>query len=106
VSLFFRSGIPSDVSDSIVKALRWAAPARWKENPMTEKNQMTEKDAIEELKYQYAVGNFDDDEFDKALDEALTSENPLGVAFQYTESNWNDVIERHTKSNHEKERER
>jgi len=44
---------------------------------------MTEEEAVTELKSEYAEGNIDDEELDRALDDALTSERPERVVERY-----------------------
>lgn len=68
--LYVRRGIPSDVYSRVEDALNRADDAPPKDG------RMSEKEAIEELKQQYAAGNLDDRELDRALDDALTAENP------------------------------
>ena len=48
-----------------------------------ETDSMTEQEAVTELKSEYAEGNIDDEEFDRALDDALTSERPEQVLERY-----------------------
>lgn len=75
--LYVRTGIPSDVYRTVEDALNRADDAPPKDG------RMTQKEAIEELKRQYAAGNLDDRELDRALDDALTAENPGTVVDQY-----------------------
>jgi len=86
--LYVRTSIPSDVYDKINTALEQADDSSGQGGPMTE------KEAIEELKHQYSVGNLDDYELDRALDDALTSDNPEAVVERYTETDREKGYER------------
>jgi len=75
--LYFRTGLRSDIQRKIDDAL-----ARADDEPQRDDG-MTEEEAIAELKDAYAEGNIEDHELDRALDDALTSENPETVVERY-----------------------
>jgi apolipoprotein N-acyltransferase len=76
VLLYFR-GSSSSAQERIEEAL-----ARADDTPQAD-GSMTEEEAVTELKSEYAEGNIDDEELDRALDDALTSEQPERVVERY-----------------------
>ena len=71
--VYFRTDIPSDVQRKIDTALD-----RSDDTPR-ENGTMTETEAIERIKTEYANGNIDDYELDRALEDVLTSDRPERV---------------------------
>jgi len=71
--IYFRTDIPSDVQRKLDSALE-----RSDDTPRND-SEMTEREAIEQIKTEYANGNLDDYELDRALDDVLTSEQPERV---------------------------
>jgi hypothetical protein len=78
--LYVRTDIPADVRDKIDDALEQA------DDPPEGDGPMTERAAIEALKAEYAAGTLDDYELERALEDALRSENPRDVVERYTET--------------------
>ena len=76
VFLYLRGG-SSGAQERIEEAL-----ARADDTPQAD-GSMTEEEAVTELKSEYAEGNIDDEELDRALDDALTSERPERVVERY-----------------------
>jgi apolipoprotein N-acyltransferase len=76
VLLSLRSG-SSGAQERVEEAL-----ARADDTPQAD-GSMTEEEAVTELKSEYAEGNIDDEELDRALDDALTSEQPERVVERY-----------------------
>ena len=71
--VYFRTDIPSDVQRKIDSALE-----RSDDTPRND-SEMTEQEAIERIKTEYANGNLDDYELERALDDVLTSDRPERV---------------------------
>jgi len=76
VFLYLRSS-SSGAQERIDQAL-----ARADDTPQPDSS-MTEEAAVTELKSEYAEGNIGDEELDRALDDALTSEQPERVVERY-----------------------
>ena len=71
--IYFRTDIPADVQRKIDSAFE-----RSDDTPRADA-EMTEQAAIEELKTQYATGEIDEYELERALEDVLTSDRPERV---------------------------
>ena len=71
--VYFRTDIPSDVQHKIDTALEQS------DDTPRDNSELTEQEAIERLKTQYANGDLDEYELERALDDVLTSERPERV---------------------------
>jgi len=71
--IYFRTDIPSDVQQKIDSALEQSD-----DRPRSDAG-MTEQEAIEALKTQYATGELDEYELERALEDVLTSDRPERV---------------------------
>ena len=71
--IYFRTDIPADVQRKIDRAFE-----RSDDTPRADA-EMTEQAAIEELKTQYATGEIDEYELERALEDVLTSDRPERV---------------------------
>jgi len=76
--IYVKTDIPSDLRRKIDSAREQADDTPRKDG------RMTEEEAISELQDQYAKGNLDDHEMEKAIDDAITSEDPERVVKEYT----------------------